>query len=53
VKLLFLSFNIDASQTTPKDSLEVLIGPITRSMTKFKDSFNRLIQSTKVKMNFK
>ena len=43
MKLLSLSFNIDATQTTPKDSLEVSIGPITRSMTKFKDPFNRLI----------
>jgi hypothetical protein len=34
----------DASQTTPKDSLEVIVGSITNSRSKkLKDAFNDLI----------
>jgi hypothetical protein len=36
----------NAIQTTPKDSLEVLVGSITRSRSKkLKDTFNELIQN--------
>jgi hypothetical protein len=41
-------------QTTPKDLLEALVGLMTRLKVKrFKKAFNRLLQDTWVKVNFK
>ena len=43
----------DAIQT-PKDPLEVLVGPVTRLRAKrFKEAFNGLLQNTWVKVDFK
>ena len=39
--------------STPRHTLEVLLGPITRlGVKKFNESINRLLQDTWAKMNF-
>jgi hypothetical protein len=44
----------DAIQATPRDSLEVAIGPLTRFRAKrFKEAFNGLIQEAYDKIDFK
>jgi hypothetical protein len=44
----------DATQATPKDSLEVPVGPMTRLRVKrFKKAFNELLQDTWAKLDFK
>jgi hypothetical protein len=41
-------------EATPKDPLEVPVGPVTRFRAKrFRRTFNGLIQDTLVKVNFK
>jgi hypothetical protein len=43
-----------AIQPTPNDPLVVPVGPITRAMVKkFKEAFNRLLQDTWMKVDYK
>jgi hypothetical protein len=48
------SFDIDVIQAIPRNTLDVLVGLVTRLGAKrFKEAFNGFLQDTWVKMHFK
>ena len=54
--IFFIEFVLSRSDVIQpsKDSLKVLVGPVTRLRAKkFKEAFNRLLQDTWVKVDFK